>query len=86
MKENEEWPKRWEQHLDLHLPRMSQELLRCSKYSRVLGRQISRVNHIPINEDGVPVLPTIDVNQASMGELIQILRDYYAMLWGRLCL
>ena len=86
MKENEEWLKRWKQHLDLHLPRMSQELLQYSKYSRVLDRQISQVNHIPINEDGVPVLPTIDVNQASMGELIQILCDYYSMLWDRLCL
>jgi hypothetical protein len=27
MKENEEWAKKWETHLDLHLPRTSKHLL-----------------------------------------------------------
>jgi hypothetical protein len=51
----------------------------------VSGRQNERVNDIPRTEGGIPILPAIDVNWASMGELVQILHDYYATLWGKFC-
>ena len=83
MKDNEEWAQKWETHLDLHLPRTSQHLLDWAKHSCIVSGQTQPVNHIPINKDNIPVLPpNLDFNRASMGELVQILQDYYLTLWG----
>ena len=53
------------------------------KQSCIVSGQAQPENHIPVNKDEIPILPTnLDFNRASMGELVQILQDYYLALWG----
>jgi hypothetical protein len=50
--------------------------------SSTLGKPRSAVYQIPLNEDGIPVLPQIDASEATASQLAQLLDEYFVSLWS----
>ena len=53
-----------------------------SLFPRIPGKPRSFVYQIPLNEDGVPILPVIDVSESTASQLAQLLDDYLFSLWS----
>lgn len=47
------------------------------------GKPRTSVYKIPINEDGVPILPLVDVQEASATQVAALLDEYILSLWGK---
>ncbi|KDR64990.1 hypothetical protein GALMADRAFT_771859 [Galerina marginata CBS 339.88] len=41
------------------------------------------VYRIPLNEDGVPILPSVDLQEASASQVATLLDEYFLALWGK---
>jgi len=47
-----------------------------------LGKPRSFVYQIPLNKDGIPILPHIDASEATASQLAQLLDEYLLSLWS----
>jgi hypothetical protein len=50
--------------------------------SPTLGKPRSFVYQIPLNKDGIPILPQIDTSEATASQLAQLLDEYLLSLWS----
>jgi hypothetical protein len=50
--------------------------------SPTLGKPRTFVYQIPLNKDGIPILPHIDTSEATASQLAQLLDEYFLSLWS----
>ncbi|KAF8965363.1 hypothetical protein BDZ97DRAFT_1757208 [Flammula alnicola] len=65
LKDQDKWRDTWKAHADILLPR----------------KPAAVVNNIPMNEDGIPVFPNVNLTTASAVQLVQVLQDYFTVIW-----